>query len=531
MKAVTTTAQFLEPLGIRGCRPFRDLPVAVLVEEAIQRKEGFLSDTGALVCTTGRRTGRSPNDKFYVRDQTTDRVVDWGAVNRAMSREQAALLTGDLANHLQGKDVFVEDCFVGADPETQIGVRVVAEQAWHALFARNMFIRRGPSETEEVRPDFTVLHAPAFKADPVRHGTTSDAFVVIDFGAKLVLIGGTAYAGEIKKALFSVMNFLLPPKKVLPMHCAANVGRNGDVAILFGLSGTGKTTLSADPERSLVGDDEHGWSAEGVFNLEGGCYAKAIRLKAGAEPEIYAATRRFGTILENVVVDPTTRRCDLDSERLTENTRVSYPIDAIPHAVSSGRAGHPRDVVFLTCDAFGVFPPISRLTPGQAAYHFLSGYTAKVAGTEVGVSEPQATFSACFGAAFMPLHPAVYSKLLAEKLELHKVRTWLVNTGWTGGGYGTGRRFEIAHTRTIVRAALAGVLDDAAYARDPVFGVDVPLAIPDVPPSILNQKKTWADGKGFDRQARRLAEMFVKNFAPFAASVGDEVRSAGPNAS
>jgi phosphoenolpyruvate carboxykinase (ATP) len=501
---------------------------ARLYEEAFARNDGELAHMGALSTSTEPHTGRSPNDKFVVRDEATEAVVDWGKVNVPMSPEHWAALRADVAAYLEGRTLFVRDARAGADEAYGISVRVVTDSPWHSLFAYNMFLRPTPEDLVRMVPDFTVLHAPHFKADPGRHGTNSGAFIVVNFSAKEVLIGGTRYAGEIKKSIFSVMNHILPDAGVFPMHCSANVGRDGDVALFFGLSGTGKTTLSADPERGLIGDDEHGWSRHGVFNFEGGCYAKTIHLSPAGEPEIFRATQMFGTILENCVLDAKTREIDFGDGSITENTRASYPIHYIPNAVLSGQGGLPKNVVFLTADAFGVLPPISRLTPEQAMYHFLSGYTAKLAGTERGVTEPKATFSTCFGAPFLPRHPGVYAEMLGERLRAGNVRVWLVNTGWTGGPYGTGSRMSLGHTRSMIKAALAGQLDHAETEADPVFGLHVPKVVPGVPSSVLDPRSTWADGGAYDAQATKLATMFKENFQRFADQVPDEVKAAGP---
>ncbi|HZS41968.1 MAG TPA: phosphoenolpyruvate carboxykinase (ATP) [Polyangia bacterium] len=515
----------LDELGLKHAgRVHWNLSAPALYEEAVRRGEGTLAVDGPLVVSTGKHTGRSANDKFVVRDAETEALVNWGDVNKPMSAEQFRALRGRVLAYLQGRELFVQELSVGADPAVRLPVRVVTERAWHSLFAQNMFLGKFDSSA---RP-FTVLHAPGFHANPDTDGTRSGAFVVLDFTGRTILIGGTEYAGEIKKSMFTVMNYLLPQQQVMSMHCSANVGAGGDVAVFFGLSGTGKTTLSADPERSLVGDDEHGWSDRGVFNLEGGCYAKVIRLSKEAEPEIFETTRRFGTVLENVVIDPLTRRLDLDDDRLTENTRASYTLAQIPNMVVGGQAGIPKNVIFLTCDAFGVLPPISRLTPAQAMYHFLSGYTAKVAGTELGVTEPRATFSTCFGAPFMPMHPSVYAKLLGERLAAAGARAWLLNTGWSGGGYGSGQRMKIAFTRSMVRAALSGALDDVQTTPDPFFGVGVPHAVPDVPADVLVPRNTWKDKAAYDAQAKKLAGMFEKNFQQYASGVTPDVRAAGP---
>ena len=502
--------------------------VASLYEAALRLETGRIAEGGGLATTTLPHTGRSPNDRFVAQDAETFEQIDWGEINVPLPRECYARLKADLIEHLNGEDLWVRDVRAGADPRYGIGVRVISESPWHDLFARNMFLPPSPDERFGLAPGFTVYHAPTFPADPERHGTRSGVFVAISFADRSVLAGGTAYAGEIKKSIFSVLNFLLPDKGVLPMHCSANIGRSGDTALFFGLSGTGKTTLSADPSRRLIGDDEHGWSDDGVFNFEGGCYAKTIRLSAEGEPDIYRATRRFGTILENVVLDEETRAVDYDSALLTENTRASYPIGFIPGAVESGRGGHPANVVFLTADAFGVLPPVARLSPEQAMYHFLSGYTAKVAGTERGVTEPRATFSACFGAPFLPRHPAVYAALLGERLQDHGATAWLVNTGWTGGRYGTGSRMELAHTRAMVAAALDGALDDGPGATDPVFGLRIPLRVPGVPDEVLQPRGTWTDPGEYDAAAGELAAGFKRNFQRFAGRVEGAVRDAGP---
>ncbi|MDJ0608037.1 MAG: phosphoenolpyruvate carboxykinase [Kiloniellales bacterium] len=499
-----------------------------LVEETIRRGDGTLSDGGALVALTGQHTGRSPNDKFIVEEAATAESIWWGKVNVAMSEDHFERLHAKVIGYFRDRDLFVQDLFAGADPEYRLKVRVVSESAWHSLFARNMFIHPGHDQLAEFEPDFTVLHAPCLEAEPSLDGTNSGTFIVVSFARRLVLVGGSSYAGEIKKSIFSILNYLLPERDVLPMHCSANVGPAGDAAIFFGLSGTGKTTLSADGTRSLIGDDEHGWSAKGVFNFEGGCYAKVIKLSAEAEPEIYATTRRFGTILENVAMDPATRVLDLDDNRYTENTRASYPLDFIPNVETSGQGGPPQNIVMLTADAFGVLPPISRLTPEQAMYHFLSGYTARVAGTEKGMgSEPSATFSTCFGAPFMPRHPSVYAEMLGRKMAETGAKCWLVNTGWTGGGYGIGRRMEIAHTRAMVRAALDGRLAEVATSRHPDFGLHIPAVCPDVPEGVLDPKSTWRDKRAYDQTARELTKRFETNFKQFESYVDAEVKAAG----
>jgi phosphoenolpyruvate carboxykinase (ATP) len=519
----------LEREGIQTTRVRWNLSPAALYEEAIRRQEGLLAAEGPLSCRTGQHTGRSPNDKFIVREPSSEHEVAWGKVNRAMEPAQFDRLHEDLLSSLSGKELFVLDCFAGADPEYRLTVRVINEYAWHNLFCRNLFID-DPAAAQAAAPQFTIIDSPSFKADVARHGTASETVIAVNFAKKLILIGGTSYAGEMKKSIFSILNYLLPLRNVLPMHCSANIGKHGDAALFFGLSGTGKTTLSSDPDRLLIGDDEHGWSDRGVFNFEGGCYAKTIRLSAEAEPQIYSTTRRFGTVLENVVVVPDSRALDLDDDRYTENTRAAYPISFIDNAVASGQGGHPKNVVMLTADAFGVLPPIARLTPDGAMYHFLSGYTAKVAGTEKGVTEPKATFSTCFGAPFLPLAPSRYARMLGERIARHDARVWLVNTGWTGGPYGVGKRMKIAYTRAMIRAALSGELDSVAYERDSVFNLDVPSRCPGVPADVLKPRSTWAKGAEYDAQAAKLARMFAENFKTFAGEVGAGVLAAGPNA-
>ena len=522
-------ARGLDREGIQTDRVRWNLSTAVLYEEAVRRQEGVIAATGPLACRTGQHTGRSPNDKFIVREPSSDADIAWGTVNRPVEPAQFDALHKDLLSSLTGKELFVLDCFAGADPAYRLPVRVINEFAWHNLFCRNLFID-DPAAAEAAAPQFTIIDSPSFKADPKRHGSNSDVMIALNFAKKLVLISGSSYAGEMKKSIFSVLNYILPLQNVLSMHCSANIGKGGDTALFFGLSGTGKTTLSSDPDRMLIGDDEHGWSDRGVFNFEGGCYAKTIRLSADAEPQIYATTRRFGTVLENVVVDQQTRELDLDDDRYTENTRAAYPISFIDNAVPSGQGGHPRNVVMLTADAFGVLPPISRLTPAAAMYHFLSGYTAKVAGTEKGVTEPKAAFSSCFGAPFLPLPPSRYAGMLGEKIARHNARVWLVNTGWTGGPYGVGKRMRIAYTRAMIRAALSGALDTVAYEKDPVFNLDIPTSCPDVPSDVLTPRTTWASGAAYDEQAAKLARMFVENFKTFEQGVRAEVLAAGPNA-
>ncbi len=500
-------------------------PTAVLYEHAVRAGEAAIAAGGPLVVDTGAFTGRSPKDKFVVRDAVTAEIVDWGQVNQAMEPRSFARLRAEMFDAAASRRLFVQELFAGADPELQVAVRVVSERAWHALFVRNLFVRHGEADPTL---GWTVLDLPSFEADPARHGTRSSTAIAVDYGQRLVLIANSEYAGEIKKSVFGALNLVLPLRGVLPMHCSANHGADGRVALFFGLSGTGKTTLSADPRRTLVGDDEHGWSDAGVFNFEGGCYAKAIGLHAASEPEVFAASTRFGAVLENVVIDPRSRVIDFGDARKTENTRAAYPLRFIPNASSSGQAGHPSTVVFLTADAFGVMPPLARLDPAQAMYHFLSGYTAKVAGTERGVTEPQATFSACFGSPFMPLPPVRYAEMLGDRLRRHDARVWLVNTGWTAGPCGVGHRMNLAHTRALVEAALSGVLDDAPVRRDPVFGLEVPLAVTDVPSELLDPRGTWRDAAAYDAQAAELVDMFQANFRRFAAQVPEEVHRAGP---
>ena len=499
---------------------------AGLVAHALRRGEGVLTEDGALSCRTGIHTGRSVADKFVVREPASETGVEWGKVNQPIAPAQFALLKGRVQAYLQGRELFVQDLYAGADPAHRIRVRLVTTHAWHALFARNMFIRPAAAELDGFEPDWTILHAPEFHASPEIDGVRSSTAIALSFGQRCVVIAGTSYAGEIKKSIFTVMNWRLPERGVLPMHCSANVGKDGDVALFFGLSGTGKTTLSSDPERKLIGDDEHGWGENGVFNFEGGCYAKVIRLSQTAEPEIWAASHRFGTVLENVVVDAR-GKADLDDGSLTENTRACYPIEAIPNALPEGRAGQPRNVVMLTADAFGVLPPISRLTPAQAMYHFLSGYTARVAGTEKGLGkEPQATFSACFGAPFLPRPAAEYGKMLARLIDEHGADCWLVNTGWTGGAYGTGRRMSIAHTRALLRAALDGSLAKVEFVKDPFFGLSIPKSVPGVPAEVLDPRAAWTDKAAYDAAARDLVARFVKNFERFASVADDQVKAA-----
>ncbi len=521
----------LENHGLRNLAAAHwNYTTAGLYEEAIRRNEGRIAHGGALVVLTGKHTGRSAGDKFIVEEPSSADNIWWGAFNKPISIERYAALKQRMMAYLQGREVFVQDCFAGADTRHRLAVRVITETAWHNLFARNMFIIPERADLLAFEPGLTVIQAPNFLADPGRDGTNSPVFVIVNFAEREVLIGGTSYAGEIKKSVFSVLNYLLPDAAVLPMHSSINVGPDGVPAIFFGLSGTGKTTLSADPKRTLVGDDEHGWGDDGVFNFEGGCYAKVIRLSAGDEPEIYATTQRFGTILENVVIDDN-RQLDLDDASYTENTRASYPLDFIPNASATGRAGQPKNVVMLTADAFGVLPPIAKLSPEQAMYHFLSGYTAKVAGTEKGLgNEPQATFSTCFGAPFMPRHPSVYAEMLGKRIESHDTNCWLVNTGWSGGAYGVGSRMKIQYTRALLHAALDGRLATAPMSVDASFGLTVPDACPDVPSEVLRPRDTWADKQAYDDTARDLVGRFHANFDTFAPYVSDEVKAAAPRA-
>ncbi len=520
----------LDELGLDGAPTVHlNLSVPRLYEETVRTGSGLIAAAGPLVVDTTPYTGRSPKDKYLVRDPAVAERIAWGTVNQPLTPEVFETLYERLRRYLAGRALYVQNLHAGADPAHRLPIRLITESPWAALFARNMFLTLdSPAQQRAYRPRYTILHAPRFKADPQRDGTRSEVFVVLAVSRGIVLIGGTEYAGEIKKSVFTLLNHLLPEEGVLPMHCSANVGPAGDVALFFGLSGTGKTTLSADPTRPLIGDDEHGWSDDGIFNFEGGCYAKVIRLDAQNEPEIFATTRMFGTVLENVVIDPETRRIDLDSERLTENTRGAYPITHLPNVVREGHAGHPRHVVFLTADAFGVLPPIARLTAEQAMYYFLSGYTAKVAGTERGVKEPQATFSACFGEPFLPRHPHVYARMLGEKIRRHSPQVWLVNTGWSAGPYGQGQRIGIPYTRAMVRAALAGTIRLEDATPDPTFGFLVPAAVPGVPSALLRPRDTWPDGAAYDAQAARLATMFRENFKRYESEVTPEILEAAP---
>ena len=517
----------LESLGIKAGQVNLNWNEARLYEEAVRRGEGEVAEGGPLVVKTGAHTGRSAKDKFTVRDAETEDQVWWDK-NESITAAQFDALWQDFQAHMAGKEVFVQQLFGGADLDHRLPVRVVNELAWHSLFIRHLLRVPSADEYAGFEAEFTIINLPSFKADPARHGCRSETVIAVDFNRRMVLIGGTSYAGETKKSVFTILNYLLPKKNVMPMHCSVNVGDKDDAAIFFGLSGTGKTTLSADASRTLVGDDEHGWSENGLFNFEGGCYAKMIRLSAEAEPEIYATTKMWGTVLENVVMDPVTRQLDLDDDSLAENSRGAYPMSAIPNASETGRCGQPKNLVMLTCDAFGVMPPIAKLTPAQAMYHFLSGYTAKVAGTEKGVTEPSATFSTCFGAPFMPRHPSEYGNLLRELIAKHDVDCWLVSTGWTGGAYGAGQRMPIKATRGLLNAALDGSLNSAQFREDPNFGFMVPVSVPGVDDSILDPRSTWSDPVAYDAQAAKLVAMFLENFKTFDAHVDPEVRAAAP---
>ncbi len=517
-----------------GLRNFGDvywnLPPARLVEQVILRGEGMLAPGGTVVVNTGKFTGRSPKDKFIVKyGPEFKQNISWGKINQDMDPDQFSQLLKKVDSYFQKKDIFVMDLQAGKHPDYMMPIRVVTEKAWSALFAHDLFIRVPPENIPDQIPQFTIIHAPEFHANSEEDGTNSETFIVIDFTRQMILIGGTSYAGEIKKSIFTVMNYLLPLKGVMPMHCSANVGSRGDVALFFGLSGTGKTTLSSDPERKLIGDDEHGWSSAGVFNFEGGCYAKTIRLSPDLEPLIWDATHQFGTVLENVVCDNLSRQIDFDSDALTENTRAAYPIEYIPNRVPEGYSGHPENIFLLTADAFGIIPPISRLTSAQAMYYFLSGYTSKLAGTEKGLGiEPQATFSTCFAAPFLPLQPGVYASLLGKKIEEHRANVWLINTGWTGGAYGTGKRISLPYTRAMVRAALMYHLEEISMRRDRFFGLWVPTACPDVPQEILDPEQTWADRAAYERQAQEQALRFIQNFEQFSENVSPQILAAGP---
>jgi len=524
-QGIRNFAYGVEKFGLGGARAVHwNLIEPELYEFAISRGEAELTSGGALCAETGTHTGRSPKDKYIVFDDQTEDSVWWDN-NGKMTSEQFQVLLNDFVAHCTGKTLFAQDLRAGADIRYGLRTRVFTEKAWHSLFIRTLLIRPDRSKLTDFVPDLTILCCPSFRADPQRHGVRSETVIALDFSRKIVLIGGSLYAGEMKKAVFTTLNYVLPPKSVMPMHCSANVGPQGDSAVFFGLSGTGKTTLSADPLRTLVGDDEHGWGPQGIFNFEGGCYAKAIKLSAEAEPAIYATTQRFGTVLENVVLDPLTRVCDFDDGSKTENTRAAYPLHFIPNTSETGRAGHPRNLVMLTADAFGVMPPIAKLTAAQAMFHFLSGYTAKVAGTERGVTDPEATFSTCFGAPFMPRHPSVYGNLLRSLIAKHDVNCWLVNTGWTGGKYGVGQRMPINVTRRLLMAALNGTLNHAKFFSDPYFGFQVPAEVAGVDSYLLKPRETWSDRDQFDVTVNRLLQMFRENFAKFDNSVEEDVRT------
>jgi phosphoenolpyruvate carboxykinase (ATP) len=510
---------------------FWNLGTAQLVEAALKRGEGILAAEGPLVVETGKHTGRSAKDKFFVRDAETESTIWWGDTNKGMTPEHFAALKADFMTALGGKDtLYVADLFGGSQPENRVNVRVINEFAWHNLFIRTLLVRPTTGELASFVPEYTIIDLPSFVADPARHGCRSETVVAVNFSEKLILIGGTAYAGEMKKSVFGILNYKLPVEGIMPMHCSANIGPDGDTAVFFGLSGTGKTTLSADASRTLIGDDEHGWSDTAVFNFEGGCYAKMINLSAEAEPEIFATTKRFGTVLENVVIDPDTRQLDFNDNNLAENSRGSYPIEFIPNSSEKNMGPVPKNIIMLTADAYGVLPPISRMTPDQAMYHFLSGYTARVAGTEIGVTEPTATFSTCFGAPFMPRHPSVYGNLLKERIAKGGVTCWLVNTGWTGGKYGTGSRMPIKATRALLNAALDGSLNAAEFRKDPNFGLEVPVAVAGVDSAILDPRGTWADKADYDATAQKLVGQFIDNFAQFADHVDEGVRQSAPKA-
>jgi len=521
----------IENLGLSNLRKvYWNLPTEALYEEAIFRGEGKITQLGPFVTNTGKHTARAANDKVIVREPTTEGHIWWGQYNRPYSTEKFNDLFNRVQGFLQGRDLFVQDCYAGADPNYRLPVRIATEYAWHSMFARNMFIL--PKTNEEYRrhvPEFTVLAVPSFKSFPQIDNTNSDTVIAINFEQKLCIVGNSGYAGEIKKSVFTIMNYLLPLDGVMTMHCSANTGKEGDVALFFGLSGTGKTTLSADPGRSLIGDDEHGWSEDGVFNFEGGCYAKVIALSPTAEPEIYACTRKFGTILENVIFDPVTRYIDLDDDAFTENTRASYPLEYIDNALPSKMGGHPKNIILLTCDASGVMPPIAKLTPDQALYHFISGYTSKVGGTEIGLGEePEITFSTCFGGPFMVHHPAFYADLLKRKILRYGVNCWLLNTGWVGGPYGVGKRISIRYTRAMLNAALNGDLLDVEYFCDPIFGFQVPRQCPNVPDNVLDPAASWPSKEAYMKRYRGLASRFIDNFKKYEDASPPEVIAAGP---
>lgn len=516
----------LEEMDIRLGKVMRNLSVPQLIEIAIQRGEGMLSSTGALSVKTGKFTGRSPDDRYIVDDETTHNKIDWGKINHPISENNFEKIFGRMKKNVHGKEFYIFDGFVGACLDTRLAIRVITDKAWHSLFANQIFIRPTQKELRNHEPEFTLLSVNDFGAIPESEGTRTETFIILNFKKGIILIGSTSYAGEIKKAVFSALNYLLPQKDVFPMHCSANVGKDGNSALFFGLSGTGKTTLSADPERRLVGDDEHGWSNSSIFNFEGGCYAKCINLKKESEPQIWNAIR-FGTVMENVVVKNATRDPDFSDESLTENTRAVYPLDFIPGSIIPSVAGHPKVIIFLTADAFGVMPPISRLSKEAAMYHFMSGYTSKLAGTERGITEPKETFSQCFGAPFMPLHAKIYADMLGRKIDQHHTKVYLVNTGWSGGPYGVGKRINLTYTRAMVRAALTDGLADSEFYNDGIFNLEIPISCPEVPSEILEPRNTWSDKRKYDSSARKLARLFVKNFEKFG-KMPKEIEKAGP---
>lgn len=505
-----------------------NLPPAQLIEEAIKNREGFLCNNGALMCDTGKFTGRSPKDRFWVRDEETEDSIWWSDINLPIQTNSFEQIQKKMLQFLEGKKLYVRDAYAGADEDYRLNLRVINTMAWHNLFCYNMFLRPDAEDLKTFIPNFTIINAPDFEADPEIDGTREKNFVIVNLSQRIILIGGTGYAGEMKKGIFSVLNYLLPKKRnVLPMHCSANIGVAGDTAIFFGLSGTGKTTLSADPERALIGDDEHGWTDNSVFNFEGGCYAKVVNLSKENEPEIFDAIR-FGSILENTRFLPGTREVDYSNTEITENTRTAYPIHFIDNAVVPSMGGIPKNIFFLTCDAYGVLPPISKLNAGQAMYHFISGYTAKVAGTEAGITEPQSVFSACFGAPFLPLHPTKYAEMLGTKMRENKVNIWLINTGWSGGSYGEGSRMQLKYTRSMITAALTGQLNNIQYSKHPIFGVSIPESCPGVPPEILNPKNTWKDKELYDQKANLLANKFNSNFEIYSEYASEEIMSGAP---
>ena len=526
-----TSSQHGKTLGIPGFETLDNFnwnwTAARLYEAAVKHEEGKIAKGGALVVKTGKHTGRSANDKFVVRDAETENTVWWQG-NASMTPTQFAILRDDFAAHMKDKHLYAQDTFGGADLDHRLSVQIVTEFAWHSLFVRHLLRMPSADDLANYKAEFTIINLPSFQADPARHGTNSETVIAVNMSERLVLIGGTSYAGETKKSVFSILNYLLPAKRVMPMHCSVNVDDDDNAAIFFGLSGTGKTTLSANPERTLIGDDEHGWSENGLFNFEGGCYAKMIKLSEEAEPEIYATSRMWGTVLENVVMDEQTRELDFDDASLAENSRAAYPLSAIPNARLDSRCGQPNNIIMLTADAFGVLPPIARLTPAQAMYHFLSGYTAKVAGTEKGITEPTATFSACFGAPFMPRHPAVYGELLRDLIAEHNVGCWLVNTGWTAGPYGSGHRMPIKATRAMLSAALDGSLEAGEFRTDENFGFEVPVSVTGIDDALFTPRTTWSDTAKYDEQAQKLVEMFIENFKKFAGHVSEDVRAAAP---